>query len=364
MFPRAAFLALALAACAHHDSQSAPDASRPDAAPTDATTNDGPITAPADTWTWVPVTGTRCVHGAETGIGVNLHPGATRLLIFLQGGGSCTQCWGTSESDKVGTPTHYDADSFTAETDLRGQLLLGRDDDNPLADANLVFIPYCTGDAHGGTATRTERGRDGLLHDDYFWGATDVDLILQRLVPTFPSPSRVWVAGSSAGGVATTINFARIRAAFGVRTDTINDSGAPLAPSATAADDEATVVQLWGVSPPAACPACTTRAALHAYNRQLAPESRFALLSNDYDNVVAESNFGTPAQNPDYLLDFHAALHTFIDGLDSQSHALVSANTPETATHVVMNKPKNQTAIGAWLRLMITDDPAWANASL
>jgi hypothetical protein len=361
---------LSLAGCGGDRGNAAtrPDAGGADAAPTDAG-GAAPITAPADTWTWVDIAGTRCVHGTETGIGVNLHPGATKLLVFMQGGGSCTHCWGLTEDAKVGTPTHYGPGDFAIEPDIgqkaaHGQLLTRRDDpDNPLDDANLVFIPYCTGDAHAGAATVTETGDDGLAHQDTFWGATDTEIILRRLVATFPHPSRVWLAGSSAGGVATTFNFPRVRAAFGVRTDVINDSGEPITPGEPFATDDTAEANLWGIAPPAGCTTCTTALGYYQFNRGLDADSKFAILSHDYDPVIGASNFGTEAQNPDYLVDFHAALDTFIAGLDTSAHALTIANTPDTAVHVVMNKGYSA-PVGAWLRLMVNDDPSWANTSV
>lgn len=359
---------LSLAGCGGSSSSgaTAPDAAPPaiDAPPTDA-----PITAPADTWTWVDIAGTRCVHGSQTGIAVNLHPGATRLVVFMQGGGQCTHCWGATEDAKVGTPTHYGAADFAVEADIgqlgaRGQLLMRRADaDNPLNDANLVFIPYCTGDAHAGTATVTETGGDGQPHQDTFFGAPNNDLILRRLVATFPHPSRVWLAGSSAGGFATTFNYPRVRAAFGVRTDVINDSGEPITPAAPFAAIESDEARLWAITPPADCTTCTTSLGYDQYNRGLDPSSKLAILSHAYDPVIGADSFGTPAQNANYLTDFHAALEAFIAGLDANAHALTIANTPDTATHVVMNKGYSA-PVGAWLRLMVEDDPTWADLSV
>src|SRR5207302_1911368 len=48
-----------------------------------------PIDAPADTWTWIPIPEAKCRDGSSTGIGVRMHPGATQLAIYLEGGGAC-----------------------------------------------------------------------------------------------------------------------------------------------------------------------------------------------------------------------------------------------------------------------------------
>jgi hypothetical protein len=351
------WLPLFLLAC-HSPSSIAPDA-------TPATDASVPIEAPADTWTWVPIAGTKCVHGAETGIAVNLHPGATHVVFFLQGGGSCTNCWGATEDAKVGTPTHYDATTFAAEHDVGndgtpGMLVIDRTSSvNPFTDASYVFVPYCTGDAHGGTATRTETGGDGLPHDDTFWGALDLDLILQRVVPTFPGVSRVYLAGTSAGAVGTTFSYRQVRTAFGVRTDIINDSGPAIVPATEPGAEEAAAAALWGVTPASDCGDCTSLLGFHHYNRALDPDSKYALLSHAYDPVIAANNYGEPTDNPHYLDDFHAALLAFVAGLGPNAHALIIANTPATAHHVVMDRPHATATAGAWLKLLADDSPSW-----
>src|SRR4051794_10239175 len=47
------------------------------------------IEAPADTWTFIPVPEAKCRDGSPTGIGVRIHPGATQLAIYMEGGGAC-----------------------------------------------------------------------------------------------------------------------------------------------------------------------------------------------------------------------------------------------------------------------------------
>ena len=47
----------------------------------DAPETGDPITAPAETWTWVPTDGMQCGNGAATGIGVNLTDRSDRVMI-------------------------------------------------------------------------------------------------------------------------------------------------------------------------------------------------------------------------------------------------------------------------------------------
>ena len=57
------------------------------AGPADAGAADGSL-EPL-TWTWRGVAGAKCRDGSDTGIGVNLSPGSTKTVIFLEGGGAC-----------------------------------------------------------------------------------------------------------------------------------------------------------------------------------------------------------------------------------------------------------------------------------
>ena len=135
----AAFLfASGLVACSSShsgDDLGAPDAAVPDAAafdaatvpdaaePTDGSIGDAavdasPITAPADTWTWVDFPESRCANDSATGLGVNLHPGATNVLVYFEGGGACSSadtCWGATPQAK--NLNGYNATTFmNAET--------------------------------------------------------------------------------------------------------------------------------------------------------------------------------------------------------------------------------------------------------
>src|SRR5688572_19641169 len=108
-------------------------------------TNDtGPIEASALEWTFVPVGGATCRDGTPTGIGVSLNPASTKVAIYLEGGGACF-----NEDTCNENPSHFDASNFANLTagggiDDRGE------DENPIRDWNMFFIPYCTGDVHAG----------------------------------------------------------------------------------------------------------------------------------------------------------------------------------------------------------------------
>src|SRR6266849_3054302 len=105
-----------------------------------------PITAPAMTWTAVPVAGSLCMNNQATGFGVNIAPNSTKLLIYLEGGGACFNAITCSSVPKSWAPVDS---SLTA---ISGRQLFSRSDPNPFKDWNIVYVPYCSGDTFTGSA--------------------------------------------------------------------------------------------------------------------------------------------------------------------------------------------------------------------
>ncbi len=257
-----------------------------------------PIQAPPDTWTWVPVAGSRCASGTETGFGVRLRPGSKRLLIYMEGGGSCQtaqSCW---ISPTAATTSGFGEEDFKKEPKLKTLPILLDNQANPFADANQIFIPYCTGDYHGGTKSQI-LDVQGTPKETFFWGGTNMGLFLPLLAATFPGMDRVWLTGTSAGAAGTVLNFHRVKKALGSRVDTLNDSGPPFASGLTEEEKN-----FWGYLPVEGCPECATGLQLHAFNRSLDPSSRFGQLSFAYDPTIAK-------QTP--LPEFKQQLESFVE---------------------------------------------------
>ena len=158
-----------------------------------------PITAPAGQWTWVPFGNAFCANGTTTGIGVNMSstPDA-RVLFYFEGGGAC---WNDFTCYTIMTASYfttgYGESDFAAESaDTTYLALPGGFFDrtaaaNPFKDYNYVYVPYCTGDIHGG---------DNIMkytsaHVAHHVGFKNVTAYLERLVPTFPNADRVIIAG-------------------------------------------------------------------------------------------------------------------------------------------------------------------------
>lgn len=182
----------------------------------------GPITGlPSEQWTWVPFADSMCRDGSATGIGVNLNPGSTKLMIFLEGGGACFN----SSSCYLNPPSFGQSDfDGLAGRDLSGTIFDRADANNPVADWSFVYVPYCTGDVHAGDA------RDATVPSvsgtQQFVGYENMRLFLQRIAPTFPGTSEVLLAGISAGGLGVAANYTQVARAFGsVPVQMLDDSG-------------------------------------------------------------------------------------------------------------------------------------------
>lgn len=316
-----------------------------------------PIVAPDDQWSWVDFPASRCGGGTPTGIGVNPHAGATELVVYLQGGGSCASgasCWGPS-------PTAANMEGFGAAefatTQQLGYPILKRElAANPMRAMHMVFVPYCTGDLHGGAGEADLAVGDGTTRHTYFQGGTDLDLFLERLVPTFPNLKRIVLAGTSAGGFGTYVGHDRFARAFaGVRIDAIDDSGPPI-PGAGGREGTAPV---WKMQMPPDCPTCTSLRDLYDAARRRQPASRWAHLTYDRDGTIAAAFGYTPAQYPQVI-------DTFVSSIASDPNAkMLLVQLPAgTSSHVVQSAPRNAVDYLPWMTRMLADDPAWASITI
>ena len=93
--------------------------------------------------------------------------------------------------------------------------------DNPVKDWNIVYIPYCTGDLHAGSSTKTyfNVGHPAFplpqTFDIEHRGFDNFMVVLDWMKKNIEKqPSKVLVTGSSAGGYGATANFPWIERAY------------------------------------------------------------------------------------------------------------------------------------------------------
>ncbi len=188
------------------------------------------VDVPSEQWAWVPFPETRCRDGSSTGLGVNFNPASDKVVIFLEGGGACfnpTSCvlnpanFGAADLPAVVASVPPDAGG-----EHPGSGLLDRTNpDNAVHDWNFVYVPYCSGDVFAGNNPHAEV--PGVAGTQVFLGYQDLDLFLQRIVPTFPHATQVLLVGVSGGGFGAAANYLHVKRAFGgaVPVDMIDDSG-------------------------------------------------------------------------------------------------------------------------------------------
>lgn len=315
-----------------------------------------PFVAEPETWTWVPIEGAFCADGSPTGIGVSLSKKSSRLVVYFMGGGAC---WSEASCTEFRTALHlggYDGRDFEAEIGLIGATAPFRRDDetNPFKDDSYVFIPYCTGDVHGGRRVATYGGEP--FHHVGFENLTRA---LPRLRATFEAPERVVVTGSSAGGIGAGFNFWRFKELYpAARAYLLDDSGPPLPPPYLSAEREGAWRAAWNLDAtlPEDCADCGERldALLDHYAVKYAG-TRMALLSYTHDSVIS-AFYGI--SGPDFYEGLKELADEHFDGTESFRYFYDVGGS-----HVMLATPKTVsqggTSLWKWIGLMVQDDPAW-----
>jgi hypothetical protein len=271
------------------------------------------------------------------------------VLIFLEGGGACwdgSSCWGTVPTSFY--MTGYGPSQLSSDPQLTVLYVLNRSDaSNPFKDMNLVFIPYCTGDAFAG-ASVTNLDVNGTPKPTHFVGAANMSLFLRRIVPTFANAGQVWLGGDSAGGFGAGFNYGRVRAAFpNAKVGVLDDSGPPIEPDP---QRWALWLNAWDIELPPDCPECVDGpAALVDYYSQRSPDGRFGLISYEYDSVIA------PFMNLSST-QFQQELYAQLDHMGATwpngRYYVISGSS-----HVGLLTPTQQ--LKDWVSAMVTGGQGW-----
>jgi hypothetical protein len=391
--PRAlALLLAALAACGDTVGEPAPSPEGAAIARTEGAAIEG-----AAGWRWVPFADAFCTDAvpddlgryrfgrSTTGLAINWGPPASSdLVLFLQGGGACWDfftCGGAAPLlDKTASAGPFGPVEFARDVHDRypGSWLRRANLPAAIRDATIVFVPYCTGDVHGGD--RTTR-YDALLPGtrSVTWhhvGHANLLAFLRRLADTFPAPGKLVVAGASGGGFGTIANYVEIRRRWpAARAYLVDDSGPPLVGDAIPSSTRSGWYASWnlGASLDPFCPEC--RGDLSAGLREILrrhPDDRVALVSHLHDEVI-RGFFGSitiapePGLSPKPAAEFEADLRRL--GTTVMDPATRNAKYFFTAGdgHPTLEDPGGigtpAPGLAGWLELMLSDDPAWASAS-
>jgi hypothetical protein len=320
-----------------------------------------PITAPPNTWTWVPFPDSSCNDGTSVGIGINPSPTGSNLLVYLNGGGACWDAF-TCLVVKSATLGPYTSTQFSKDIAGIGATVDRADSLNPFKDWSFVFVPYCTGDVHAGNnvATYLSGGQSVPFHHQ---GHANFMAYLARVAPTFPAPGKVMIVGDSAGGAGATVSYASARAYWPNATMyLINDSLPFYPPSQTPKATMTSELANWGIQPllDEVCQGtCTSDfSQVYAALHQRFPSDRMAYLGYEQDQTMSAYYETLPQVFQLYLNQLSTnALHpshfqTYL--LDGANHTMLwswaSANTDAGVN------------LRTWVGQMVTDDSKWTSA--
>jgi hypothetical protein len=140
-----------------------------------------------------------------------------KLVVYFNGGGACwdsNTCVGSLQVPPPQQPAYVHSTAIQNDPAEMGGMLDENNDENPYADWSMLFISYCTGDVHLGSAdtdyanpipgppvTIHHRGFDNFLY------------AINWLKHNHPEirPDKLLVAGSSAGSYGAMVNFPTLK---------------------------------------------------------------------------------------------------------------------------------------------------------
>lgn len=283
-----------------------------------------------------------CLRGGRFGMATR-DRGSDDLVIYLQGGGSCTNalCRATETADPK-IPTYG--------------VLNANDAENPVADWNVVFSPYCDGSLHFGDSDIPDMNRK-------HHGLRNVSATLDVAREHFKNPKRVLLTGASAGGYGTIWITSLVRLIYpDAKLYVFNDAGIAIS-NPDNADGFRSVLKEWGADKfiPESCEACKTSPHLtvwQSWNLQHDPTLKLGMFSAYEDSVIAGTFL---------MLDAQVFKTALVD-----ETAKVVDTAPERAKRFLVNGTQHtvgdihKTAVGdltlaQWLERMLDEDKAWDN---
>jgi hypothetical protein len=270
--------------------------------------------------------------------------GAEDLVIYLQGGGSCTTalCRATE----------------TANPQIPQYGVLNADDaGNPVAGWNVVYSPYCDGSLHFGDNDIPDQDRK-------HHGLRNVSASLDVAHAKFPKPRRVLLTGASAGGYATIWMTSLVRLIYpDAKLFVFNDAGIAISNPASA-DGFRGVLGEWGAAQfvPETCEACRTSPHLTpwmSWNLQHDPGMTLAMFSSYEDMVIAGTFLMLdPQVFKQALLQETAKV---VDTAPKRAKRFLVEGTQHTAGDI-HKTAVGDLAIAQWLGQMLDGNQAWDNA--
>jgi hypothetical protein len=271
-----------------------------------------PLDVADRSWRYTVVPEARCGNGGDVGVATN-QGASDRLVIYLEGGGACWDSFtcdgGFATYVKTGIPQSI----VSQITSLSLGIFDRRESDSPFVNDSFAYVPYCTGDVHGGRRPETPWG---VAHV----GADNLDAMLPRILATFPEARHVVLAGTSAGGYGVGMTLARLRASLpaDVVVSALMDSAVPLPPFAGGEPVVGAQNGAWQLD---LCEGCTTALDRWDFLIDAFPDVRFGLIQSLGDVTLRQFFSPTGARLPRER--FATAVSTFMDSYEARDNVVV-----------------------------------------
>ena len=236
---------------------------------------DGSVT----TRTFDPTSGPMCLRGGPFRASTR-DTGSRDLVLFLQGGGACWDdfCLAVT-SAPAGVPA---VDVLNPELP-----------ENPLADWNVTYLPYCDASLFIGNKDHDDDG-DGRP-DRFHRGLANLSAALDMAADQFPDPDRVLLVGSSGGGFGVLLAPPIVQAVYpNAELSVFADSAVGVARGANEPEFVEHLMEQWGAEP-FLPPTCGRRCiedghmtAVVAENLREDPSLRMAVFTSWYDLIIGD----------------------------------------------------------------------------
>jgi len=287
-----------------------------------------------------------CLRG--TPYQVNLRRGTSNnVLLYLEGGGACwnyANCWVSPLAKLTAGPA---AGVGVLEADNAA---------NPFRDWNIVYASYCDGSVFAGDNIATYNGKRTYHH-----GLFNLSAAVTLIQREFPTPDRIVVSGSSAGGFGTYSGYSVTRVAFpGTPILVFDDSGPGLQ---NPADPAATADRIanWHYTDiiPSTCTSCGMQLTyLTGWALERDPTLRVAYFDYLQDAVLRFFlQLGAD--------DFESLLRTVTDDVQAQHPDRFKRFFQQGESHTILQLPGfyteslNDITVRDWTADFLTDGPAW-----
>ncbi|MEM9305233.1 MAG: pectin acetylesterase-family hydrolase, partial [Pseudomonadota bacterium] len=271
------------------------------------------------------------------------------LMIFLQGGGVC----GPNACDAVETANPA-IPTFG--------ILDAADPNNPAAEFDVGYLPYCDGTFFTGDSDADSDG-DGI-DDRFFRGIQNLSASLDVIVGRYPAPSRILLIGNSAGGYGVHYALPLVRKVYPrVAIEVVNDSGVGISSPGTLAS----LSDYWnaGAFYPASCPTCIGEDGhltdYHSY--QLAEDTniRMGFISSKQDSRIADE--GLMIGGPAFEAALLPALAELREAFPDRFRSLVADGDEHTFVIRQIDYPVGDTTVREWLADLLSGGAAWISVS-